>query len=319
MQVMRVEALGQPLVAADVPRPEPGPGEILLRVRACGLNFADTLMIDGRYQEKPPLPFAPGIEVAGSVVALGAGVAGPAVGSRMAAIAGFGGLAEYVTVPVATAVLLPDALSDEAAAGFLIAYGTSHVALALLARLRPRETLLVTGASGGVGLTAVEIGCLLGARVVAVARGTEKQTVAAAAGAALVFDPEEDVAGAMKAIGGADVVYETVGGALFDACLRAARPGARILPIGFAGGAVAAIPANRILVKNQTAIGFYFGGWVRDNPAPARASLATLLTWHALGRLRPHVGKVLSLAEANAGIDLLRRRAATGKVVIRVA
>jgi NADPH:quinone reductase len=318
MRTMRIEALGQPLVPAEVAVPAPGPGEALLRVRACGLNFADTLMAAGRYQEKPALPFAPGLEVCGSVEALGPGVAGPAVGTRVAGLCDAGGLAEFVVLPAAACAPVPDGMDDAAAAGFLVAYGTSHIALALLARLRPGETLLVTGASGGVGLTAVEIGALLGARVVAVARGAAKRAVAADAGAAVTLDPGDDVAAAVRALGGADVVYETVGGALFDACLRAAKPGARLLPIGFAGGEVPQVPANRLLVKNQTAIGFYFGAWVRANPAAARASLETLFAWHRLGRLRPHVGHVLPLAEANEGLELLRTRRATGKVVVRV-
>jgi NADPH2:quinone reductase len=292
---------------------------VLLRVLACGLNFADTLMAAGRYQEKPPLPFAPGIEVCGCVAALGPGVAGPAPGTRVACLCGAGGLAEFTVAPAASCAAVPDAMTDEEAAGFLVAYGTSHIALAELARLRPGETLLVTGAAGGVGLTAVELGALLGARVIAVARGEARRAAAAAAGARETFDAGENIAAAVKALGGADVVYETVGGALFDASLRAARPGARILPIGFAGGEPPGIPANRLLVKNQTVVGFYFGAWVARHPAAARASLETLMAWHRLGRLRPHVGHVLPLAAANEGLALLRDRAATGKVVIRIA
>jgi len=319
MWVMQIVDLGQPLEMAEVPEPVPRAGEVLVRVRACGLNFADTLMAEGRYQEKPALPFAPGLEVCGIVAALGPGVAAPEPGTRVAGLCAHGGLAECVALPAAACARVPDAMPDAAAAGFLVAYGTSHVALAFLARLRPGETLLVTGAAGGVGLTAVELGALMGARVVAVARGEAKRAVAAAAGAALTLDPEDNVAAAVKAQGGADVVYDTVGGALFDACLRAAKPGARLLPIGFAGGAVPAIPANRLLVKNQTAFGLYFNAWTRAHPAEARASLETLFAWHRLGRLHPHVGHVLPLAEANAGLELIRSRAASGKVVVRIA
>lgn len=319
MRTMRIEALGEPLVLADAPRPSPGPGEALVRVSACGLNFADTLMAAGRYQEKPELPFAPGLEVSGTVEALGAGVTGLAPGTRVAGICGSGGLAEFVTLPAAACAPVPEGLADEAAAGFLVAYGTAHVALAHLARLRPGETLLVTGAAGGVGLTAVELGRFMGARVLAVARGADKRAVAVEAGAAAAFDPDDNVAAAVKALGGADVVYDTVGGPLFDACARAAKPGARILPIGFAGGEVPQIAANRLLVKNQAAIGLYFNAWARAHPKAMRASLETLFAWHRLGRLRPHVGHVLPLDQANAGLELLRSRAATGKVVVRVA
>ncbi|HET9069286.1 MAG TPA: zinc-binding dehydrogenase, partial [Amaricoccus sp.] len=188
-----------------------------------------------------------------------------------------------------------------------------------LARLRPGETLLVSGAAGGVGLTAVEIGALLGARVLAVARGAEKRATAMAAGACETFDAAEDFAAAVKALGGADVVYETVGGALFDRCLAAARAGARLLPIGFAGGEVPKVPANRLLVKNQTVIGFYFGAWVRSHPEAARGSLEALMAWHAMGRLKPHVSHVVPLEAANDGLRLIATRAATGKVVVRVA
>ncbi len=319
MRAMRIEELGRPLVMAEIPAPVPAPGEVLLRVHACGLNFADTLMAAGRYQEKPALPFAPGLEVCGTVAARGPEVAAPAVGTRVACLCGAGGLAEFVAVPAAACAPVPAGMRDEEAAGFLIAYGTSHVALAELARLRPGETLLVTGAAGGVGLTAVELGALMGARVLAVARGSEKRAAVVAAGAHTTFDTDEDVAAAVRALGGADVVYDTVGGALFEACLAAARPGARLLPIGFAGGEVPQVPANRILVKNQTVIGLYFGAWVRMHPAAARGSLETLMAWHGIGRLRPHVGRVLPLEEANAGLALLRDRAATGKVVICLA
>ena len=248
---------------------------------ACGLNFADTLMAAGRYQEKPALPFAPGLEVCGTVAACGPGVAWPAPGTRVACVCGAGGLAELVAVPAAGCAEVPEAMSDEEAAGFLVAYGTSHIALAELARLRAGETLLVTGAAGGVGLTAVELGALMGARVLAVARGAEKRAAAAAAGARETFDAGDDIAAAVKARGGADVVYETVGGALFDACLRAARPGARVLPIGFAGGEAPRVAANRLLVKNQTVIGFYFGAWVRLHPAAARG--ASRRSWPGTG------------------------------------
>jgi NADPH:quinone reductase len=316
MRAMQITDLGQPLRLAEVPVPDPGPGEVLLRVAACGINFADTLMVAGRYQEKPALPFAPGLEVAGTVVAAGPG-ASLAPGTRVVAMTPAGGLAEYVAVAAERCTPVPDTMPDEIAAAFPIAYGTSHVALAWLARLRPGETLLVTGAAGGVGLTAVEIGALLGARVVAVARGADKRAVAAAAGAADTRDADDDLRAALRAHGGVDVVYDTVGGPGFDAALRATRPGGRLIPIGFAGGTVPQIPANLLLVKNLTAIGFYFGAFAALHPAVVRESFATLFGWHAAGRLKPHVGHVLPLEEANAALDLLRSRQATGKVVVR--
>ncbi len=210
-------------------------------------------------------------------------------------------------------------MPDEEVAGFLVAYGTSDVALGHRAGLRPGETLLVTGASGGVGLTAVEIGRLMGARVIAVARGAEKLAVAQAAGAAHLIDARADLRAEVKALGGADVVYDTVGGAAFDAALRATNPEGRLLPIGFAGGVVPQIPANILLVKNLTVIGLYWGAYAQLRPSVLTESFARLFAWYGEGRLRPHVSQVLPLEEANAGLELLRSRASTGKVVIRVA
>jgi len=317
MRAMQVTALGAPLAARDVARPVPGPGEVLLRVRACGVNFADTLMASGRYQERPELPFTPGMEVCGVVAAAGDG--GLAEGTRVAAYCGTGGFAEYLAVPAGRCVPVPEALDDAAVAGFLIAYGTAHVALAYRAALRPGETLLVLGAAGGVGLTAVEIGKLMGARVIASARGEAKLAAARAAGADHLLDSDGDLRAEVKALGGADVVFDPVGGGLFDAALRASRPGARLLPIGFASGAVPQIPANILLVKNLTVIGLYWGAYAAMHPEVVAESLGALMDWAAAGRIVPHVSHVLPLGEAEAALDLLRRRAATGKVVVAVA
>lgn len=316
MRAMQVRELGAALVPADLARPRPGPGEVLLRVHACGLNFADTLMVAGSYQEKPALPFVPGMELCGTVAACGDGVDTPAPGTRVAAFAGGGGLAEFACVPAARCVVAPAAMPDAEVAGFLVAYGTSAIALGPCARLEPGETLLVTGASGGVGLTAVELGKLMGARVIAVARGPEKLAVAARAGADHLIDSSADIRAEVRALGGADVVYDTVGGALFDACLRATNPFGRILPIGFAGGGVPQIPANILLVKNLTVIGLYWGAYAARRPDVMAASVAQLFAWYAQGKLHPHVSHVLPLDAANHGLDLLRERKATGKVVI---
>lgn len=302
----------------DAPAPDPGPGELRLRVAACGLNFADLLMIEGRYQEKPPLPVTLGMEVAGWVDRLGPGVQGPPVGTRVVAFAGTGGLADFAIVPARSSIPMPDGMSFDHAAAFPIAYGTSHLALTEAARLREGETLLVLGAAGGVGLTAVEIGKLLGARVIAVARGAEKLAVAAAAGADHVIDAEADLRAEVKALGGADVVYDAVGGTLFDAALRATRPGGRLLAIGFASGQVPQVPANHLLVKNLSLIGFYWGGYLRFAPEKLEASLAQLLDWYREGRLDPHVSHVLPFEHAAEGLALLKERRSTGKVVIRI-
>lgn len=317
MRAMRLSALGEPLDLVETPRPVPGPGEALIAVRACGVNFADTLMVAGTYQEKPPLPLTPGLEVAGEVVALGAGADGLALGTRVAALPASGGYAQYVTCPAARCFPAPEAMPDTEVAGFLIAYGTSHVALAHLAALRPGERLAVLGAAGGVGLTAVEIGARMGAEVIAVARGADRLAIAGAAGARHLIDADDpDLRARLRALGGVDVLYDAVGGDLFEAAFRACRPFARILPIGFAGGGVPRIPANILLVKNQSVHGLYYGGLAVHRPRIVGASLAALFAWYERGWLRPHVSHVLPLGEANAALDLLRRRAATGKVVI---
>lgn len=318
MRAMRVHGLGEALRLDEVAPPEAGPGQLRLRVRACGLNFADTLMVAGKYQEKPQIPFSPGLELCGIVEALGEGATGFAPGDRVAAYAGAGGLAEMVAVPAERCVAVPEGMPDEQVAGFLIAYGTSDVALSHRAGLKPGETLLVTGAAGGVGLTAVELGKALGARVIACARGADKLEVARAAGADHLIDASEDLRAAVKALGGADVIYETVGGATFTACLGAAKPEARILPIGFAGGEVPQIPANILLVKNLTVHGVYWGAYAGLRPSVLTDSFARLFDLWRAGRIRPHVSHVLPLEAANEGLDLLRSRQATGKVVIRV-
>lgn len=317
MRAFQISAFGEEPVLTEAARPEPGPGEILVRIAACGLNFADTLMIQGRYQEKPPLPVTLGMEAAGTVEAIGPGVTGFTPGMRIAAYCGHGGLAEWGAFPAARCIAIPDGMSFEDAAAFQIAYGTSHLALTRRAALAPGETLVVTGAAGGVGLTAVEIGHRLGARVIAVARGADKLAAAKTAGADEVLDSESaDLRPELRARGGADVVYDTVGGPAFMELLRSLRPEGRMLAIGFAGGEVPQIPANHLLVKNIAVIGFWWGGYAGFAPAALTDSLAELLRWHAEGAIRPHVSHVLPLDRAAEGLDLIRSRKSTGKVVI---
>lgn len=318
MRVWHIETLGSAPVLRDLPMPAPAAGQALVRIHACGLNFADLLMAKGQYQERPALPFTPGLECAGTVMALGPGTHGPAPGTRVACNAGLGGLAEAGTFPVETLIPIPDALTFEQAAGFQIAYGTSHLALSHLARLQPGETLLVLGAAGGVGLTAVEIGAAMGARVIACARGADKLAIARTAGAAEAIDSDTpDLKATLRSLGGVDVVYDPVGGAAFDAALRATRPGGRILTIGFASGTVPQIPANLLLVKNISVIGLWWGGYAKFAPETVAATLVTLFDWFAAGRLKPHISHILPMESLPQGLDLLRTRAATGKVIIR--
>jgi len=274
-------------------------------------------MLTGTYQDTPDLPFTLGMEAAGRVDVVGAEVSTIRTNDRIAVFAGSGGLAEYGCFPADRCVLIPDGMPFTDAAAFQIAYGTSHLALHHRARLQPGETLLVLGAAGGVGLTAVEIGKLMGAEVIAVARGRDKLAAAANAGADHLVDSEnQDILEEVKALGGADVVYDPVGGDQFKAALRSCNPEARLVVIGFASGEVPQIPANILLVKNLTAIGFYWGGYLRFAPETLTESLAQLFAWYDDGKLRPHVSHILPLERSEEGLDLLRRRISTGKVVI---
>jgi NADPH2:quinone reductase len=320
MRAFQLTAIGEPPALIDIPLPEPGPGEVRVRIAACGLNFADTLIVAGRYQQMPSLPATLGLELAGTVEALGPGTAGPGPGTRVAVYAGQGGLAEYGCFPAERCLPIPDGMPFAEAAGFQIAYGTSHLALTRAARLSAGETLVVTGAAGGVGLTAVEIGAALGARVVAVARGADKLAIAERAGANVLLDADSaDLRAEIRALGGADVVYDTVGGDGFLTLLRAMRSEGRMLAIGFAGGGVPQVPANHLLVKNVSVIGFYWGGYLDFAPQVLTESLGELLDWYAAGRLRPHVGATLPLERAAEGLALLANRQATGKIVVTLS
>ncbi len=319
MRAMQVTTYHAPLSLRDIPRPSPAPGQVLLKNHAVGLNFADTLLIEGSYQEKPPLPFTLGMEVCGTVSDLGDEVENLSIGQRVAVFAGTGGLAEYGLYDAQTCVPIPDAMPEVEAAAFLIAYGTSHVALDYKARLQPGERLLVLGASGGIGLSAVELGKLMGAEVIAVARNADKLAVAKAAGADHLIDSSlEDIRERVKALGGADVVYDPVGGAQFKAALRASNPDARLIPLGFASGEIPQIPANILLVKNLTVIGYYWGGYAKTNPRIISDSFRQLFSWYGAGQLHPHVSHVLPLERANEGLELLRQRKSTGKVVVTI-
>lgn len=319
MRAMQVTELGQPLSLQDIPKPDAAPGQVVVKVHTCGLNFGDLLIIKGSYQERPQVPFTLGMELCGTVTEVGEGVTSLQTGQRVAAYCGFDALADYAAIPADVCVLVPDKMTDEHAAAFLIAYGTSHVALDYKAHLKPGERLLVLGASGGVGLTAVELGKLMGAEVVAVARGEEKLQVAKAAGADhLINSDTDDIRDIVKGLGGADVVYDPIGGDQFKAALRACRPEARLIPLGFASGEVPQIPANHLLVKNLTVIGFYWGGYTRVNPKVLTDSFKVLTDWYVEGKITPHVSNVLPLEQANEALDLLRSRKATGKVVVRI-
>jgi len=319
MRAMQVTEYGKPLQLREIDQPAPRDGEILLKIRSVGMNFGDTLLIMGTYQEKPPLPFTIGMEICGTVEGLGDGVTHLKVGQRVAVFAGSGGLAEYGCFNAQSCVPLPEVMPFNEAAAFLIAYGTSHVALDYKAHLKAGERLLVLGASGGIGLTAVELGKLMGAEVIAVARGNDKLQVAKAKGADHLINSEtDDIRDVVKSLGGADVVYDPVGGKPFKAAMRACNPEARLIPLGFASGEVPQIPANILLVKNLTVIGLYWGGYAKFKPGVLRDSFTQLFNWYGEGRLKPHISHTLPLEEANEALELLRSRKSTGKVVVNI-
>lgn len=319
MKAWRIMELGGSPELSTVAAPIPAKGEIVLRVEAVGLNFADMLAIQGKYQVRQTPPFIPGMELSGVVDTLGPGVSGPPVGTRVLATCSAGALAERICLPAQRLTPLPAEMGFEEAAGLPIAYGTSHLALTHIARIKPGETLLVTGAAGGVGLTAVEIGKLLGARVIASARGAARLAIAREAGADVVIDSDAPgLKEALRAEGGVDVVYDVVGGPAFDAALRACKPEGRLLTIGFASGEVPQVPANLLLVKNLTVSGFWYGGYETHAPQLVADSMAQLLRWRAEGLIRPHVSHVLPFEAFPEGLALLRDRKATGKVVIRI-
>ena len=306
----------------DVPPPDLAPGGVRIAVAAAGLNFADTLMLSGRYQERQQPPFAPGMEVAGRVAEIGAGVEGLKPGDRVMAAVGAGGYAEQVVAAAPDVIRIPDEMDFVTAAGFPIAYGTSHHALTARAGLKSGEVLLVHGAAGGVGLTAVEIGHALGATVIATAGNAEKLEVARAHGADhLINYREEDVKTKVRAFTGGrgvDVVYDLVGGEVFQTSLRCTAPEGRLLVIGFASGEVPQIPANLLLVKNLTVIGYDWGAYRRRRADDLRAGFMELLGWYRDGRIKPKISATFPLEGANEGLDLLRRRGSTGKVVLKI-
>lgn len=322
MKAIRVHALGSldTLDLEEVDDPVLKTGEVRMAVKACGINFADVLMVKGQYQEKPPLPFTPGFEAVGEVVEVGEGCERLKVGDRIMGLIQNGGLAEQATLPETLAIPIPDGIDWTAAAAFPTAYGTSHAALKHRANLQPGETLVVHGAAGGVGLTAVEIGKIMGARVIATASTPEKLEVARSKGADELIDySKEDVRQRIKDLTdgkGADVIYDPVGGKAFEASLRAINFEGRILVIGFASGDIPTIPANIVLVKNIAVIGLYWGSYSWKKPEVLMASLTELLGWLGDGKIKPHVSETHPLADASKALKALAERRSTGKVVV---
>ena len=324
MKAMSCHEWGDPSVLqlTDQPSPNLALGELRIRVRAAGVNFADTLQIAGKYQVKPPLPFTPGLEISGEVLEIGPGVTRRfRVGQRVLGFLRFGGgYADELVAPEDSLLPIPDSLSDIEAGGFPTVYGTSYYALSWRGQLKAGETLLVLGAAGGVGLAAVEIGKQLGARVIAAAGGAEKCALTLEYGADHAIDyTRESIRDRVRELTGgvgADVVYDPVGGDAFDQAIRAVAWGGRMLVIGFAAGRIQSVPANLILVKNIAVTGVVFGAQNERDPQAGGSFITEMLRWHAAGRLRPLVAKTFPLSQASAALEALTSRKYAGKIVL---
>ncbi len=324
MKALVCRAYGPPetLTLEELPSPEVGEKQVRIQVQACGVNFPDTLIIEGKYQFKPEMPFSPGAEVAGIVESVGPGVTRFAPGDRVIALAGWGGYAEQLVTDEARMLSLPDSMDFITGAGFGMAYGTSMHALKQRARLQPGETLLVLGAGGGVGLAAVEIGRLMGARVIAAAGSQEKLDIARASGADETLNyREESIKDRVKALTdgrGADVIYDAVGGDAFDDSLRCINWNGRLLVVGFASGRIPQAPANLALLKGCAIVGVFWGRFRTEEPEENRRNFQQLFEWHASGRLVPHISHILPLAQGAEAMRMLTRREAIGKVVLSI-
>jgi NADPH2:quinone reductase len=313
----------------EIPDPSPGAGELLVRVRACSINFPDVLIIEDKYQLKPPRPFAPGSEIAGEVEGVGEGVEGWAVGDRLIAATGFGGLVEKLVVPAKAAIRLPPERSFAEGSALLLTYATAIHALVDRGRLAPGQTLLVLGAAGGVGIAAVEIGKAIGARVIAAVSSEEKAAAARDAGAdeALVYpsgpfekDGRKALAQQFKdAVGpsGADVILDPVGGPYSEAALRSIAWEGRFLVVGFPAG-IASLPLNLTLLKSCDVCGVFWGAFVARNPAANAAHVEQLFRWWAEGKIAPRISATFPLDRAGEAIAALRDRSAIGKLVVTI-
>ena len=310
------------LVIEDIKSPEAKGSGVKVRVRAAGLNFPDTLIIEGKYQIKPPMPFSPGGEMAGEVIAVGEKVTRFKVGDRVMGLTGYGAFAEEVVVAETNLLPVPDAMSDEEAAAFTMVYGTSYHALKQRAQLKEGETLLVLGASGGVGLSAVELGKVMGARVIAAASSAEKLEVAREAGAdELVNYSEEPLKEAVKKLArnGVDVIYDPVGGDFTEQALRCMGWEGRHLIIGFAAGDIPKIPANLTLLKGCSVVGVFWGNFTMKQPQDSAQNMKELLGMYSEGKLHPRISEVYPFESYVDALNALTGRKAIGKVVLKIA
>ena len=325
MKAVLCKAFGpaENLVVEDLDSPQIKKGEVLLDVHAAGVNFPDTLIIEGKYQFKPPFPFSPGGEAAGVVAAVGEKISHLKVGDRVMALTGWGSFAEQVAVSGQNVLPIPAEMDFTTAAAFSMTYGTSMHALKQRANLQPGETLLVLGASGGVGLAAVEIGKAMGARVIAAASTNEKLEIARKAGAdELINYSEASLRERLKELTdgqGVDVIYDPVGGKLFEEAFRSIAWNGRMLVVGFAaGGEIPALPANLPLLKGASLIGVFWGAFAQRQPQDNAANFKQLFAWYAEGKLKPLVSQTFALEQVAEAIDTLGQRKAVGKLVVKV-
>ena len=307
------------LTYGDWPEPQAKGDTVVIEAEACGVNYPDGLLVQGLYQMKPPLPFVPGMEVAGRVVAVGPKVTRFAVGDRVAALTVIGGYAERVGVPEAMVMKLPDAMSSEDACALICGYGTSHHALKQRGELKPGETLAVLGAAGATGIAAVQIGKAMGARVIAVASSEEKRGIAQTPGAG-VLPPHQNPQGRIKvatAGKGVDVAFDPVGGEAFDALSRSMAWKGRLLVIGFASGAIPKFPVNLALVKGYSVVGVYWGDFTVKEPETYAANMRELVGWYLAGWVKPVIEGVYPLADAASVLARVLGRGASGKIILK--
>ena len=331
MKALLSVATGGPdtLVLEDLPDPQPGPGQAVVEIKACGVNYPDVLIIEDKYQFKPPRPFAPGGEIAGVVRAVGDGVTSLKAGDRVLGNTGWGGMAEELALESARLIKIPDAMPFDEAAAFIMTYGTSYYALKDRGHMKPGESLLVLGAAGGVGLAAVELGKAMGARVIASASSQEKVDLAIAHGAesGMVYplgpfdrDGQKALSEQFKqAVGpnGVDLIYDGVGGDYAEASLRSMAWEGRFLVIGFPAG-IPRVPFNLALLKSCDIVGVFWGAAVARDPAAHQQNVKELLDLYSTGKIKPHVSEHYPLARAAEAISHLASRKALGKVVVMV-
>jgi NADPH2:quinone reductase len=324
MKAILCERYGPPdsLAVKDLPSPRPGAGEVVVSVRAASVNFPDVLIIENKYQFKPPLPFSPGSELAGTIKEVGEGVSGWKAGDRVMAFTTYGAFAEEVKVEATRLCRMPAKMSFEEGAAFVLTYGTSDHALRDRAALKAGETLLVLGAAGGVGVAAIEIGKALGARVIACASSDDKLAVCREHGAdATINYASEDLRERIKTLTdarGPDVVYDAVGGAYTEPAFRSIAWRGRLLVVGFAAGEIPRLPLNLALLKGASVVGVFWGDFGRREPQAFGESLRQISAWYEQGKLRPHVSQTFPLAQAAEALKLMAARKVKGKLVLTV-